>query len=153
MDESSHWRPCRFRSDGSADEPSVHDNFVYALSVHLEERTLVLHTQYRDGPGPRTMTDLRFVGLMAHHFDDVAEPSILLDIEEVTPAWVIEQWGELFDRRKNYGWPPIKYVDRAELGNKLVAQGVRGYRVMGSCGIDGFVLASAVEYRQLETAA
>ena len=153
MDESPHWCPCRFRDDGSADEPSVHDNFVYALSVHLEKRLLVLHTDYRDSAGPRTLTDLRFVGLVAHHFDDVAEPSILLDIEEVTPGWVVEQWGELFDRRKNYGWPPIEYADRSELVDKLASQGVRGYRVMGSCGLDGFVLAERVEYRHREAAA
>jgi hypothetical protein len=148
LNESSLWCPCRFGGDGLAECPNVHDNFVYALSVHLEKRLLVLQTQYRDGSGPPTLTDLRFVGLVAHHFDDVAEPSILLDIEEVPPGWVVEQWGELFDRRKNHGWPPIQYVDRSELVNKLVSQGVHGYRVMGTCGLDGFVLAAGVEYHQ-----
>jgi hypothetical protein len=133
--------------------PGVHDHFVYALAVHLEKRRLVLHTQYRDGPGPYVLIDLRFVGLVAHFFDDVAEPSILQDIEQVPTGWVVEQWAELFDQRKNSGWPPVEYVDRPDLANKLASRGVQGYRVMGSCGLDGFVLATGVEYRLRREAA
>src|SRR5262245_26720395 len=105
------WEPCRFRPDGLLDAPEVHDNFVYALAVHLEQRALILHTQYRDGAGPNHLTDLRFIGLVAHHFDDVAAPSILLDVERVGAAWVVEQWGELFASRKGHGWPPVQFTD------------------------------------------
>jgi hypothetical protein len=134
------------------DVPNLHDHFVYALSVHLEYRLLVLHTEHRDGPGPHAFIDLRFVGVVAHHFDDVTEPSILLDIERVETGSIVEQWAELFARRKNHGWPPIEYSDRSELADRLVHLGVRGYRVMGSCGLDGFVLATGIEYRQRERA-
>jgi hypothetical protein len=89
--ERVDWECCLFRDDGSLDVPDVHDNFVYALAVHLEQRVLILHTQYRDGSGPYELTDVRFVGLVAHHIDDVAEPSILLDIELVSAEWVVEQ--------------------------------------------------------------
>jgi hypothetical protein len=132
---------------------NIHDNFVYALTVLLERRLLVLHTQYRDGEGPYILTDVRFIGLVAHHFDHVAEPSILLDIEEVPAEWVIREWRELFERGMRYGWPPIEYADFAELARRLVEGGVRGYRVMGTCGLDGFVLASDVEYHRRERAA
>ncbi|WP_169977673.1 hypothetical protein [Tautonia rosea] len=153
MEESHLWSPCRFRDDGFSDIPNVHDHFVYALAVHLERHRLVLHTQYRDGSGPYPLIDIRFVGLVAHHFDNVAEPSILLDIQEDTPGGVIEQWAERFDRLKNHGWPAVDYVDRSELARKLASRGVRGYRVMGSCGVDGFVLATGVEYRLRREAA
>jgi hypothetical protein len=142
------WTPCRFRSDGQLEAPNVHDNFVYAVAVHLERRVVILHTQYRDGPGPHELTDLRFVGLVAHHFDDVAAPSILLDIEQVEAAWVVEQWGDLFASRKNHGWPGIAFADLDDLSRRLTEQGIVGFRVMGSCGLDGFVLASAAEHRQ-----
>ena len=128
------------------EHPSVHDNFVYALSTHLERRFLVLHTQYRDGEGPYELTDVRFFGLVAHHFEHVAGPSILMDIEEVDPGSVIERWHELFERGKNYGWPPGKFIDLTDLSRVLREQGVRGYLVMSSCGLDGFVLAQGVEY-------
>jgi hypothetical protein len=132
------------------DLPDIHDNFVYALAVHLEQRVLILHTQYRDGPGPHELTDVRFPGLVAHHFDDVAEPSILLDIELVPSRWVVEQWRDLFASRKNYGWPPLKFTDLGDLAQQLAKLTVVGYRVMGSCGLDGFVLASMAEYRRRE---
>jgi hypothetical protein len=151
--EGTTWERCLFRDDGLLQHPEVHDNFVYALAIHLERRILLLHTQYRDGPGPYELTDVRFVGLVAHHFDDVAEPSILLDIERVPAEWVVEQWRELFLSRKNYGWPLLNYTDLADLTRQLADRAVVGYRVMGSCGLDGFVLASRAEYRQREQAA
>jgi hypothetical protein len=131
-------------------QPEVHDNFVYALAVHLEQRVLILHTQYRDGPGPHELIDVRFVGLVAHHFDDVAAPSILLDIERVPAGWVVEQWRNLFASRKNYGWPPLQFTDVADLARLLADLAVVGYCVRGSCGLDGFVLASEAEYRRRE---
>lgn len=147
------WEPCRFHLDGQMEFPAVHDNFVYALAICLEQHILILHTQYRDGAGPYDLTDLRFVGLVAHHFDDLAAPSILLDVERVGSAWVIEQWGEMFMSRKNHGWPPLKFTDLADLSRQLGELGVEGYRVMGSCGLDGFVLAASVEHRRREWAA
>jgi len=147
------WEPCRFRTHGDLDVPQVHDNFVYAVAIHLEQRVLILHTQYRDGAGPYDLTDLRFVGVVAHHFDDLAEPSILLDVQQVEAAWVVEHWGALFTSRKNYGWPPVRFKDLADLPRKLGDLGVVGYRVTGSCGLDGFVLATSVEHRRRDGAA
>jgi hypothetical protein len=147
------WDRCLFRDDGMLDRPAMHDNFVYAIAVHLEQRVLILHTQYRDGPDSGELTDVRFSGLVAHHFDDVAGPSILLDIERVPPEWVVEQWRGLFTNRMNYGWPPVKFANLGELVQQLVHLRVVGYRVMGSCGLDGFVLAATVEYRHREQAA
>ncbi len=146
MTEPPTWETCRFLPDGLLQSPAVHDNFVYAVAFHLEQRLLILHTQYRDGAGPFELTDLRFVGVIAHHFDDLAAPSILLDVEQVEAAWVVEHWGELFTSRKNYGWPPVKFEDLADLSRQLGHLGVAGYRAMGSCGLDGFVLASGVEH-------
>jgi hypothetical protein len=147
------WQPCLFRPDGLSETPNVHDNFVYALAADLDQQVLVLHTQYRDGDGPYDLIDLRFVGMVAYYFDDVAAPSILLDVQRVEAAWVVEQWGELFLARKNYGWPPVRFTDLADLSRQLGERGVVGYRVIGSCGLDGFVLASSVEYRRRERAA
>jgi hypothetical protein len=152
VDERSAWRLCAFDVDGGLRDPAVHDNFVYALEVHLERRLLVLHTEYRDGPAEQEFTDVRFVGVVAHHFEHVAGPSILLDIEQVAAAWVVERWRELFERGKNYGWPSVQHSDVGGLGEELTRQRVHGYLVMGSCGLDGFVLAAGLEYRHPERA-
>jgi hypothetical protein len=153
LSDQMAWQRCIFRDDGLLQCPDIHDNFVYALSVHLERRVLVLHTEYRDKPEPFELVDVRFHGLVAHYFADIAEPSILLDIEAVSADWVLETWRDLFERRKNYGWPPLRFSDLADLSGQLACLGVIGYRVMGSCGLDGFVLAASAEYRTREVAA
>lgn len=147
------WEVCRFGSDGLLDVPNVHDNFVYAATIHLEQNVLTLHTEYRDDPGPQELTDLRFLGTVAHYFDDFTAPSILLDVELVRVAWVVEHWGELFTSRKNHGWPLPRFDDILDLTRRLEGLGVVGYRVMGSCGMDGFILAARVEYRHPAQAA
>ena len=132
--------------------PNIHDNFVYAVSIRLDERVLTLHTQYRDGAGPYDFTDVRFTGVIGHYFQDVVAPSILLDIETVPSEWVVGQWRDVFERGKNHGWPPLNHRDLDDLCRLLKEQNIIGYRVMGSCGLDGFVLALGVEYRQREKA-
>jgi hypothetical protein len=137
------WEVCRFGPDGLLDVPNVHDNFVYAVTTHLEQKVLILYTEYRDDPGPHELTDLRFLGTVVHFFDDFTAPSILLDVELVRVARV----GELFTSRKNHGWPLPRFDDLPDLTRQLEGLGVVGYRVMGSCGMDGFILAASGDYR------
>ncbi|MDB5336696.1 MAG: hypothetical protein JWN70_2315 [Planctomycetaceae bacterium] len=147
MTEPDAWQSCQFGADSQLEHPNVHDNFVYALNVQLEEQVLVLHTQYRDGAGPYPFIDLRFLGVVAHHFDDLVAPSILFDIEQVDASWIVEVWGDLFVSRKNYGWPISDFADLADLSLQLTKSGVVGYRVWGSCGLGGFILAQTAEFR------
>jgi hypothetical protein len=145
--ESDAWESCRFAADGLLELPNIHDNFVFALTVQLEEHVLILHTQYRDGSGPYPFIDLQFLGVVAHHFDDLKAPSILFDVELVTANSIVEKWGALFSSRKNYGWPTASFVDLADLSLQLTKSGVVGYRVLGSCGLDGFLFAQSAEFR------
>jgi hypothetical protein len=127
------------------EQPNIHDNFVYAYAVLIDRRQLILHTQYRDVE-PGELTDIIFSGVVAHYFQDVGYDNILLDIEEVEPEFIVHQQAELLSRRKNYGWPPLEYNSPADLIARLKEQRVRGYLVMGSAGLDGFVLACRVSY-------
>src|SRR5262245_21499282 len=120
--DAGAWHPCRLRSDGSMEEPSVHDNFVYALTLHLEKGFLILHTEYRDEPGPSELVDVRFVGCLAHHFDDVAAANVLFDIDRMEIPHLIERAGHLFMARKNYCWP-LDFEDLDDLSRKLIARG------------------------------
>lgn len=132
--------------------PNIHDNFVYAVSIQLDKRVLILHTQYRDGARPHDFTDICFTGVIGHYFLDVVAPSILLDIETVPSEWVVEQWRSVFERGKNYGWPPLNHHDLDELCRLMKEKDIIGYRVMGTCGLDGFVLALGITYRKREQA-
>ena len=140
------WLECEFEEHGSLERPHVHDNFVYALSLHIEKHVLVLHTQYRDQPNENDLTDVRFPGWIAHHFDDVMESSILLDIERVPLEWVVERWQDLLLSRQSYSWP-LSFTNMPDLVAQLTMRQLQGYHVMGTCGLDGFVLAKAAEYR------
>ncbi len=134
--------------------PSVQDNIVYALSVHLEQWLLILHTEFRDGPSPSELTNVRFAGFVAHHFDHVSAPSILFDVAEVSMESVIQTWRELFEQGAQYMWPPVdfEYTGLFDLAVGLVERGVRAYRVSSSCGMVGYVLAAGVKYEQRDNA-
>ena len=145
--EVSAWEPCRFAED----LPNVHDNFLYAVSADLDEGYLTLYTEYRDGDGPRELTDVRFVGLLAYDFEDAAAPSILLDITQHSPEEIVKQWGDLLESRRNWNWP-LNFTDLEDLSRKLAKQGVSGYNIWASVGLNGFVLAKGAEYRSRDKA-
>jgi hypothetical protein len=128
----------------------VHDNFLYAIAANFDEKVLILHTEYRDGDGPYELTDVRFLGLVAFHFEDAASPSILLDISEHSAEEIIREWGDLLESRRNWSWP-INFSDLSDLSGKLAKLGVMGYNIHGTVGINGFILASSSEYRTRDT--
>lgn len=129
------------------EQPNIHDNFVYAIRIHREQKVLVLHTPYRDGDGPHDFTDVRFSGVIAHHFRHITAPSILFNIEEVTPRWIVrDEWKELFDEGKKCNWPTFELRDPTMLLERIAADGIRGFTVSGVTGVDGFVLAKEVDF-------
>lgn len=148
MRSTSPWEACRFDATGQLLDVSVHDSFVYAVVADLERGLLLLHTAFRDGAA-NDLVDLRFVGVVAHHLQDVKAPSILLDVERVEADVVVERWRKLFSARERHGWP-IRGVALSDLPRRLDELAVWGYVVMGSTGLDGFVLATAVEHRRRE---
>ncbi len=149
MSEHPNWSECSFDESCQLVEPNVHDNFVYGLSCQFDQDVVIINTQYRDEAVPHPLTDLRFGGVVAHHFYDVGAPSVLFDVGLVTPSLLVELWSELFESRKNYSWP-ISFVDLEDLVAQLDNLGVSGFRVMASCGMDGFVLASEFHYRHIK---
>ena len=79
--------------DEYLNEPSVHDNFVYAYSVDCEGRRLVLHTAFRDRP-PQEFTDVVFRDVVAHHFEHVLPGNILFDVPHAQPTARREHSGQ-----------------------------------------------------------
>ena len=81
MDELSEWQECQIDPSRGMEVPAVHDNYVTALSIDLEQGTLILKTLYQEMNQREEQTDLRFFGVLAHHFNDIMAPSILFDVE------------------------------------------------------------------------
>ncbi|WP_417375045.1 hypothetical protein [Gimesia maris] len=147
MDEFSEWQECQIDPSRGMEIPSVHDNYVTALSIDLEQGTLILKTLYQETNQREEQTDLRFFGVLAHHFNDIMAPSILFDVECNTFQTLLNEWEWLFLKRKKHGWPLRSYETIPELENVLKERDLKAYRVRGICGLDGFVIAEKVEYR------
>jgi hypothetical protein len=134
-------------------QPSVHDNFVYGYSVDCEGRLLVLHTAYRDRK-PHELTDVIFRDVVAHHFEHVLPGNILLDIEEADVAAVVRDNARQLADSWRHGWPPVEYRgDLDALVTALKASGVRGYVILSSYGLSGWVFAGSCERASRDDAA
>ncbi|QDT93488.1 hypothetical protein [Gimesia algae] len=147
MDKFSEWQECQIDPSQGMQVPAVHDNFVTALSLDLEQGTLILKTRYEEIHQREEQTDLRFSGVLTHHFNDIMAPSILFDVEYNTFRTLLNEWEWLFLKRKNHGWPLCSCETLPELENLLEERGLQAYRVRGSRHLDGFVIAEKVEYR------
>ena len=131
---------------------NIHDNNVYAYSVHSDARRLTLHTEYRD-ISPVEYTDVVFSGVVAHHLECSLESNILFGIEEKDLGPLLEEYSWLFTRLKSYGWPSIQYDSLPDLGRQLLEQRVRAFGIESSYGLTGFVLCRSIDYVKREARA
>lgn len=122
---------------------SVHDSFVCSVSHHLEDRTLTIISHYRDRDIPEPYVTTQFTNVVAHHFQHVVAPSILLDIEAVDVRTILSMNEPLFTEGLKYSWPFHGPRTLSDVARRLTAESIKGYQVMGSCGLDGFVLSSS----------
>ena len=120
---------------------SIHDCFVYSILNHLEDRTLQILAHYRDQAIPEPYFSITFQHVVATNFNHVVAPSILLDIEQVEVETIVQNNRDQFIAGLKYGWPFAGVAKFEGLITELAASGANGYIVMGTCGLDGFVIA------------
>ena len=126
-------------------ELSIHDNILYGYTVvsaqdQSRSYTITLYTECLDRP-PIEYTDIVFTGVVAHHFENELPNTILFDLEETDLARIYESEQELFERLKNYGWPPYAYTTVEELVAALKAKQIKAFAISASYGLDGWVWA------------
>jgi hypothetical protein len=134
-----------FDKGGAIMELSVHDNILYGYVVVSDQDqsrsyTITLYTEFLDRL-PIEYTDIVFTGVVAHHFENELPNSILFDVEEADLGRVYEDDQELFERLKNYGWPPYAYTTVDELVATLKAEQIKAFAISASYGLDGWVWA------------
>ena len=122
-------------------EVSVHDNILESYLVDAKNARITFCTRYYDGE----KTDVIWEGVLAYHFESDVFHSILFDIDEVEALSCFDEYRQLFDRLKNYGWPASNYQNREELGEILASQSIQGWRIRSSYGIEGFVWAKTCQ--------
>ena len=101
---------------------------------------------------PPLAIDVVFSGVVAHHFQDVHQDSVIFDIEEM-PA------GDLFAQTRPeagtyfqqfYYDPHIGPAgDLDAVGRFFQQHGINGYAIHSSCGLCGWVLAASLAWVEL----
>lgn len=127
-----------------AEQISVHDNELLSYTVNCAESKITLRTAYRDRE-PYEYTEVLFSGVVAYHFESDNFSTLLFDIIEETVEAIYAEYKELFEARKNYGWPAVDYNTEQDLLAKLREQDIRGFSISSSYGMTGFVLASEMQ--------
>ena len=116
---------------------SIHDNIIYAYSVDCENRRIVLHTRFPNGPATEYI-DVIFTGVIAHHFEHALAHNILFDVTETGASEIVTVAPALFAAGQPYGWPDgIEYCDAEELIRILERRGACGFQISGSYGMRG----------------
>ena len=130
----------------SSEQPeiSVHDNTLVSYIVDCEKQEITLHTVFFDQE-PHEYTEVVFSGVVAYHWEGDTFGTILFDIYERGIASIYSANGDLFLRRKNYGWPML-YDTKESLLENLQSSGVRGFIINSSIGLEGFVLAQEMRF-------
>ena len=132
-------------------EISVHDNVLVSYEVNCEQRSICLHTQFRDRGEPFELTDVLFTGVVAYHFEhDSQIGTVLFDIENVAAIEIYRENADSFRAGMPYGWPGEWAATEDSASVFFRENGIHGFMVASSCGLSGWVLATH-ESRQLCT--
>jgi hypothetical protein len=130
---------------GDLDIVSVHDNEVISYNVNFKNKTIVLSTVYYGEPNKITeKTTIEFINVFDHLFRTDNGSGILFDIEicEIKHLIKLEQEWLVYQKRQSYLFS--RKTDE-EIAVMLTNLNINYYRVMGTCGLDGFVLAESMK--------
>jgi hypothetical protein len=118
---------------------SVHDNNIYSYEFDSRTSTLVLRTVYH-AHAIVEHTDVWFLDVWCHHFENILGGDIIFDIEDSTVDLELERYGDLFSRLRNYGWPRVDW-NKETLQEAVARRELRVWNIGSSYGIAGFVIA------------
>jgi hypothetical protein len=123
---------------------SIHDNTCSGYRFCGNTRRLVLETEYPSGSSKEgKKTDVIFEGVWCHHLESVQCGNIIFDIEPVDLSQVEQEFREVFERLKNYGWPRLELREDS-LPEIMERYGLTVHRIGSSYGMEGFVIAKSV---------
>lgn len=134
-----------------AEELSVCDAVVHSYTVDYGGHIRLSTATYSHGasPTPEQYTDVTFTGVLAYHFVGEMGGASLHSIAEVTPVRVYEAFEHVFTRKQGQAWPftlgDTETAPRQVVTSALEGAGVRAFVIRAYFGMDGFVLAKAME--------
>ena len=124
---------------------SVHDNLLISYEVQCEARTIILRTEYRAQNEPTEFTNVIFKGVEGYHFEHDAFGNILFGLEAIPAEQLLKEYGtEISESYRMAGSPGPWAANLETASGYLEEQGVQGFILSSSCGLDDWVLAREV---------
>jgi hypothetical protein len=125
------------------EELSIHDNYVTGYSVMIEEKKIILNTEFRDRGEPFERTDVIFEGVEAYLIYD-SLGGILFDIDEIDLDYIIKEYRHEFKKNVKYSWPG-PWNESSDAVRAFVREnGLTTYQVHSSIGFDGFIISKSM---------
>lgn len=127
----------------------VGDSMIESYTVQCTEPGSIRFQTVNYHSSPPHAVDVVFSGVVAHHFQDTMRASVIFDIEEVLisdllapthPAVV--QYYQQFSTYYQVD-PSTSTAATVEF---LQQRGIRGFEIVSSCGLCGWVLAADVAW-------
>ncbi|SRR6266849_3246794 len=121
---------------------SIHDNLLISYEIQCEARTITLRTEYRAENKPTEFTNVTFDGVQGYHFENDAFGNIIFGIETVPIEQFLAEYGAEISESYHMAGSPGPWA--ANLGTASIylrQQGIQGFILSSSMGLDGWVLA------------
>ena len=127
---------------------SVHDNQIIAYEVDGQRRRIILHTRYDSG-SIREFTDVVFDGVHAYRFENDNFGNIILDIEEVSLAELLDENAITFEHGEKFGWTGVWNTSREASLRHLESKGAKAFTMSSSFGMDGWVISESYRLEEM----
>lgn len=114
-----------------------------------EEKTIILHTEFRDRGEPFENTDVLFEGVEGYLFLD-SSGSILFDIDEIEIDFILQQYRNEFKWGERYSWPSPWNNNSDGVRAFVKKNDLKIYQVHSSIGFDGFVISKSMKKLKAE---
>jgi hypothetical protein len=122
---------------------NIHDNKIKSYTVELENKKIILYTEYKDKV-LKEETTIEFSNVTAHFFENEIDCNIIFEIEQLPLEKFFVRNEKLIEKGKNYGWP-IMYKTLNELLDKLQNAKQSYFVIHSSLGLSGWILAENME--------
>lgn len=86
--------------------------------------------------------------LIAYHFENDNFGNILLDVEELAVAKLVQGYRDLFEKGSKEGWPSPCNVSTEACIDHFQSKGAKAFEISSSWGLDGWVISESYRLEQ-----
>jgi hypothetical protein len=125
--------------------PSIHDSHLVSYSIDATTREIWLYTIY---PAMAEIceekTEVIFEGVIAYHFENDNFHTILFGIDEIDFLSFFNEYRQIFDKGRPYGWPGDWNTSDDAVLNYVAENQIKAFQISASSGLCGWALATSM---------